>query len=166
MIIERVMLTSGTSDQGTVSRSRWDADGGLPPDAAPIDETTYFPGLDTSKAHLQYVADFPPEVPSFITLVTNNDASACIVVDYFEATFSQDSGIWQPKALFGTIAEEGSADDLFVWMCSSRNGLFVMDSPLKLSPGKNLIAYNVKGPGQRKAFAPCFFQVSYHLVQA
>ena len=97
----------------------------------------------TTKPHLQFEPEVPvPGAPANVTtLVTNDDTTKCIVVDSFEASWQQAAGVWQPKALFGTIAEEGSADDLFVWMVSYVSGHFIMDLPLKLSdPGKDLLS--------------------------
>ena len=166
--VERVMITSGLNDEGTVYRSSWNFDGGAPPDAVPAPAATYFPGLDSGATHLQLVPEVPiPGAPdSFTTLVTNDDTAQCIVLDSFEASWQQAAGVWQPKALFGTLAEEGSDDDLFIWMVSYVSGHYVMDLPLKLSAGKDLISYNIKGPGQRKAVQPVFFKVSWHLEAA
>jgi hypothetical protein len=160
--LERTMFASGTGDAGTLFRSTWNVKGGGPVGAIPAPAPMVFPTLDTNNAHLQLTA---PANSSFV-MVSNDDATKCIVIDHFEATWNNPAGAQNPRALFGTLAEEDSTDDLIVWMCSYISGFFATNSPIKLSPGKDLIHYNVKGPGQRNATMPAFFKLYYHFVQA
>ena len=99
-------------------------------------------------------------------LVVNDDSTQCICIDSFEATWQNPAGATDPKCIMGTLAQEGSTSDLFVWMCSYISGHFRMNSPIKLDPGKDLIHYNVLGPGQNGTTEPAFLKLSYHIEPA
>ena len=157
---ERMMFASGTGGAGTLTRSTWKGTGG--PGAVPAPQSIDFPTLDTDNAHLQATAT---ATTSFV-IVANSDDTKRIVLDSFEASWSNPAGPTNPKACIGTLAQEGETTDLFVWMVSYISGHFATDTPMTLDPGKDLIHYNVKGPGQNGTNQPCFFKVSYHLIDA
>ena len=158
--VERMMFTSGTSNTGTLMRSTWKSMGGIK--ATPANASMDFPTLKTDAANLQRLTTANT---SFV-IVANNDTSKRIVLESFEATWNNPAGATNPKAVIGTVAQEGETSDLFVWMCSYISGHWVMNTPITLDPGKDLIHYNVKGPGQNGTNQPAFFKVSYHLIDA
>ena len=158
--VERMMFASGTSNTGTLTRSTWKPAGGVAATPAPV--TLDFPTLQTTNNHLQRVTTAST---SFV-LVANDDDTKRIVVDSFEATWSQPAGPTNPKCMMGTVAQEGEDTDLFVWMCSYISGHWAMETPITLDAGKDLIHYNVIGPGQNNTHQPCFFKLSYHLIAA
>ena len=121
-----------------------------------------FPTLKSNNPHLQLTTT----VNTSYVMVANDDVTKCIVIDSFEATWQDPTAPTQPKGLFGTVAEEDATTDLFIWMCSHVSGSFIMTSRIKLAPGKDLIHYNIKGPGQGGTTQPCFLKLSYHLVDA
>tara|TARA_R110002110_G_scaffold406920_3_gene627374 strand:+ start:26197 stop:26691 length:495 start_codon:yes stop_codon:yes gene_type:complete len=158
--LERLMIVSGVSDAGILYRSTWGANGGsLGASAAPANLT--FPGLDSSKDHLQATA---PARSSFIA-ITNNDATKRIVLSMVEVGWN-NGGVTDPKAMFGTFAEEDSTSDLVIWMCDFISGNYSVSTPITLAPGKDLIHYNVRGPGQGNSTEPVFLKLFYHLVDA
>ena len=155
------MFTSGLGGAGTLYRSTWGGQGG-PIGASPAPAAMVFPTLDTRQAHLQSSTGTDT---SFV-MVANDDVTKCIVIDTFEVSWQNPAGAANPKALFGTLSEEGSTDDLIVWMTAYISGHFVTSSRVKLSPGKDLIHNNIKGPGQDGTKEPAFFKLYYHLVAA
>ena len=158
--LERLMFVSGSRDAGTLYRSTWGANGGsLGASAAPA--AMKFPGLDTSKDHLQASA---PAYSSFIA-ITNNDITKRIVLSMVEVGWN-NGGVADPKAMFGTLAEEDSTSDLIIWMCDFISGNYAVTTPITLAPGKDLIHYNVRGPGQGNSTEPVFLKLFYHLVDA
>ena len=158
--VERMMFTSGTSNEGALKRSVWRATGGV--QASPVDVTVDFPTLQTNNAHMQRVTT---DDTSFV-LVNNDDTSKRILLESFAVMGQNPASVTNPKSLIGTVAQEGETDDLFVWMIAYISGHWEMNSPILLDPGKDLIHYNVKGPGQNNWGQPCFFKVSYSIVDA
>ena len=156
-----MFVAGGVVNTGSLSRSTWLAGGSNPAPVPPV-AIMSFPTLDASNDHLQLTTD----ANSSYVMVANDDATKCIVIDSFEASWHDAAATTQPKALFGTLAQEGETDDLVVWMCSHISGNFTTSSPIKLAPAKDLIHYNIKGPGQGGTTQPCFLKLSYHLVDA
>ena len=158
--LERMMFApAAVANTGALTRSTWLGRGGVAP--IPVSATIDFPTLKANNPHLQLTTTANT---SFV-LVANDDATKCIVIDAFEVSW-HDAAATNPKALFGTLAQEGETTDLFVWMCSYISGNFTIGSPIKLAPAKDLIHYNIKGPGQSGTTQPCFLKLSYHLVDA
>ena len=158
--LQQLMFASGTGGTGTNYRTTW-LPGGDGPGAAVPTAIMHFPTLNTSNSHLQNTTT----ASTSCVMVANDDVTKCIVVDSFEANWNS-LGASNPKALFGTLAEEGATSDLIVWMVSYLGGSFATSSPIKLGPGKDLIHYNIKGPGQNDGKKPAFFKLYYHLVDA
>jgi hypothetical protein len=156
--VKTTFVSGSPAGQGSIQRSSFASDGGSPVSDA---QTIQYGAIRTTNPHMQFSA----VASGNFEIIENSDDTKRIVIVSVQGTGHDVAATSDPRVVvLGTLAEEGSSDDVIRYQIDYVSGLWETCTPVVLGAGKSLIHYNLKGPGMGGATMPAFLNINYYLA--